>query len=362
MSDDYKSQELQCPKCKGSTFIPAGLDMMVICTNCKEVYSFPPVVPLKYGSTVYGLAPIYTPGINADKIIGLSDADFVEIPSGSFIMGSPEDEEMRSDNEQQHEVTVKSFYMLKTPVTVRQYDFYRRANGIEMPESNNPETQLLPVQVNFLDALQYVDWLSKATGEECRLPTEAEFEYACRAGTTTAFWTGDTITMEQANFSESFSYGGGPGKECRLQVTPVNYLPPNPWGLYDINANGPEFCDSIFVDGYNGQEVRQASKQQIDLKLAIKERDNNAKIAEINGALIDYEVEKIRNKNPTKTISYNKIYEKIELQEYTHQYTDLTVALKGTSFWFYKGDARSAARKGVSCCGVDVGFRVVKSK
>jgi formylglycine-generating enzyme required for sulfatase activity len=108
------------------------------------------------------------------------------------------------------------------------------------------------VGVNWFDAIRYVRWLSEATGKSYRLPSEAEWEYACRAGTKTAFSFGDTITTDQANYDGNFTYNGGPRGVYRRGTTPVGTFPANPWGLYDMHGNVWEWVQDVVHDNYEG--------------------------------------------------------------------------------------------------------------
>jgi formylglycine-generating enzyme required for sulfatase activity len=108
------------------------------------------------------------------------------------------------------------------------------------------------VGVNWFDAVRYVRWLSEATGKSYRLPSEAEWEYACRAGTKTAFSFGDTITTDQANYDGNFTYNGGPRGEYRRGTTPVGAFPANPWGLFDMHGNVWEWVQDVVHDNYDG--------------------------------------------------------------------------------------------------------------
>jgi len=102
--------------------------------------------------------------------------------------------------------------------------------------------------VTWDDALAYCRWLSEQTGRSYRLPTEAEWEYACRAGTATAFHFGMTITTDQANYDGKFRYGQCPKDRYREQTVPVGSLPANPWGLCEMHCNVCEWCQDWFGD------------------------------------------------------------------------------------------------------------------
>jgi formylglycine-generating enzyme required for sulfatase activity len=110
-----------------------------------------------------------------------------------------------------------------------------------------------PVErVNWYQAVEFCERLSKLTGRNYRLPSEAEWEYACRAGTTTPFYFGETITSELVNYDGNYSYGNGPRGEYRSQTTPVGQFPPNAFGLYDMHGNVWEWCSNdCSHDGYH---------------------------------------------------------------------------------------------------------------
>jgi formylglycine-generating enzyme required for sulfatase activity len=107
-------------------------------------------------------------------------------------------------------------------------------------------------QVSWDDAVEFCQRLSKHTGREYRLPSEAEWEYACRAGTTTPFHFGSTITPDLANYDGNYTYGAGPKGKYREQTTDVGSLPPNALGLYDMHGNVWEWCLDHWHDTYEG--------------------------------------------------------------------------------------------------------------
>lgn len=156
--------------------------------------------------------------------------EFVDVPGGTFMMGSPDDEEGRKDDEIQHEVTLSDFKMSKTPVTYQQYDAFCEITGRKKPQGyprgNRPVTM-----VTWHDANEFAKWMG------CRLPTEAEFEYAARANTKTPFNTGEGITADQANFNGEKPYKNcGKGKN-RKKTTDVGSFAPNAFGLSDMHGN-----------------------------------------------------------------------------------------------------------------------------
>ncbi|MDJ0568074.1 MAG: SUMF1/EgtB/PvdO family nonheme iron enzyme [Pleurocapsa sp. MO_192.B19] len=199
--------------------------------------------------------------------------EMVYVPGGSFMMGAPEKELESSDWEKpQHQVTVPSFYMGRYPITQAQWKAVAGWEQIERELNSDPsnfqedyegiDRWTRPVeQVSWDDAKEFCDRLSKKTGREYRLPTEAEWEYACRAGTDTPFHFGETITTDLANYrgtdNESMgrkgSYGDGPQGEYREQTTPVGYFNvANNFGLYDMHGNVWEWCQDNWHDNYQG--------------------------------------------------------------------------------------------------------------
>jgi formylglycine-generating enzyme required for sulfatase activity len=135
----------------------------------------------------------------------------------------------------------RGYYVSIGEVTNAQYRRWKGAHD-SGTKFFNGETQPV-VEVSHADATGYAAWLSAQDGGRTyRLPTEAEWEYACRAGTTTPFWFGATITPEQANYDGDLSYGRGPKGASRKRATPVGTFAPNGWGLYDVHGNVWEWC------------------------------------------------------------------------------------------------------------------------
>ncbi|MGF1569302.1 MAG: SUMF1/EgtB/PvdO family nonheme iron enzyme [Nodosilinea sp.] len=184
----------------------------------------------------------------------------VAIPAGEFVMGSPPEEEGRADNEgPQGTVRVPSFFMGSFPVTQAQYQAVMGENPSSFAENGAKR----PVEtVSWYDAIAFCEKLSQQTGRLYRLPSEAEWEYACRANTTTPFNFGPTITTDLANYrgtdleSEGTTYPGhygqGPPGSFREQTTDVGSFPPNAFGLYDMHGNVWEWCADHQHDSYEG--------------------------------------------------------------------------------------------------------------
>ncbi len=169
--------------------------------------------------------------------------EWVEIPAGTFIMGSPTDEISRKSNETQHKVTLSGFKMSKYPVTFAQYDLFCEATGRAKPHDEGWGRHNRPViHISWHDAVAFAEWMG------CRLPTEAEWEYACRAGTTTPFNTGNNLTTNQANYNGNHPYNGNVKGEFLQQTQPVGSYDPNGWGLFDMHGNVWEWCSDRFGD------------------------------------------------------------------------------------------------------------------
>jgi len=188
--------------------------------------------------------------------------EMVAIPGGTFLMGSSPNEEYSFDDEYpQHQVTVPPFFMGKYPITQAQWKEVASRTDLKVKQDldlkpahfkDHPDSDSRPVeQVNWYDAVEFCARLSKLKeGREYRLPSEAEWEYACRAGTTTPFYFGETITGELANYRSSETYADEPNGEYRNETTPVGQFPPNAFGLYDMHGNVWEWCADTWHDNY----------------------------------------------------------------------------------------------------------------
>jgi formylglycine-generating enzyme required for sulfatase activity len=186
--------------------------------------------------------------------------EMVVVPAGKFMMGSPEDEPERDESEgPQREVTfAQPFAVGRHAVTRGQFAAFVNATSYEAGnEWRNPgfkqDGSHPVVCVSWDDAKAYASWLAEATGRPYRLLTEAEWEYAARAGTTTPFWWGSSITPAQANYNGNYVYEGGGSKgEYREGTVPVRSFEPNPWGLYNVHGNVWEWCEDLWHGSYKG--------------------------------------------------------------------------------------------------------------
>ncbi|MEH1941601.1 MAG: bifunctional serine/threonine-protein kinase/formylglycine-generating enzyme family protein [Nostoc sp.] len=174
--------------------------------------------------------------------------EMVEIPGGQFLMGSPLNEKERNTNEgPQHPIAIKLFFMGKFTITQEQYEAVMGINPSYFQGTKRPVEQ-----VSWNDAVKFCEKLSLMTGKSYRLPSEAEWEYAARAGTTTPFYFGETITTEIANYNGEYTYGSAPQGQNRLDTIDVGSLPPNAFGLYEMHGNVWEWCQDKYHNDYRG--------------------------------------------------------------------------------------------------------------
>jgi eukaryotic-like serine/threonine-protein kinase len=173
----------------------------------------------------------------------------VKIPAGKFMMGSLDQEEGREVHEQpQHLVKIPEFYLGQTQITQAQWGAIFQDKSMIFGKNSQ-----LPIDsINWFDAIAFCQRLSQKTGHKYRLPSESEWEYACRARTTTPFAHGDTIVPAIVNHNGEYPYANAPRGGCLEKTTPVGTFPPNQFGLYDMHGNLWEWClDEWFDDYFN---------------------------------------------------------------------------------------------------------------
>ena len=231
--------------------VPGGLLPKVAETKAEEADNFPPLktfefemakIESEWETDKHKLRRWRREGVQFVEDLGNGiGLEMVSVPGGKFQMGSPRDESERHPDEgPQHEVTVAAFYLGKYPVTQAQW----RAIAI-LPKANR-ELALDPARfkgkdypietVSWDDAIEFCQRLSRVTGREYRLPSEAEWEYACRAEMMTPFSFGETISTDLANYDGNFTYGDGIKGEYQKKTTPVGNFSANGAGLYDMHG------------------------------------------------------------------------------------------------------------------------------
>ena len=167
--------------------------------------------------------------------------EWAVIPAGTFTMGSPESEADRSKNETQHQVTLSAFLISKYEITFEQYDSFCDATGREKPDDEGWGRGKRPViNVSWNDAGAFAQWMG------CRLPTESEWEYAARGGTSSPFNTGNNLTSSQANYDGNNPYNNNPKGEYRKKTLPVGSFAANEYGLFDMHGNVWEWCSDLY--------------------------------------------------------------------------------------------------------------------
>ena len=196
----------------------------------------------------------------AEKLGDAIALDMILVPGNTFIMGSPETELDRSDIETQHEVTVSTFFMGRYPVTQAQWRFVAELPQVKQNLNPNPSHFTgadRPVErVSWYDAVEFCDRLSIYTRQDYRLPSEAEWEYACRAGTTIPFYFGRTLTTDLANYDGNYTYADGSKGEYRQETTPVDQFGiANAFGLCDMHGNVWEWCEDYWHGSYEGAPI-----------------------------------------------------------------------------------------------------------
>jgi eukaryotic-like serine/threonine-protein kinase len=183
--------------------------------------------------------------------------EMLEIPAGDFMMGSPTGELNRKNNESpQHRVKIAGFSMGRFTITKAQWQAVMENNPASFKGENHPQ------HVAWLSTYLFYEKLSQKTGRTYRLPSEAEWEYACRAGTTTPFHFAPTITPELANYNGGDAYGSGPKGVYREKTTPVGSFPANGFGLHDMHGNVWEWCSDRLHESYSGAPTDGSAREE----------------------------------------------------------------------------------------------------
>ncbi|MCX6335488.1 MAG: formylglycine-generating enzyme family protein [Bacteroidia bacterium] len=192
-----------------------------------------------------------------------ADPYWAEIPGGTFMMGSASNETGRiAVNETQHLVTLSPFKMSKNEVTFDEYDAFCIATRRRKPDEDGWGRGTRPViNVSWMDAKAFADW------KGYRLPTEAEWEYACRAGTTSPFSTGDNLTTDQANFNGNEPYNNNSKGKALGKTQPVGSYAPNAWGLYDMHGNVSEWVNDYFGVYSAAEQTNPKGPDQVSYRI-----------------------------------------------------------------------------------------------
>ncbi len=174
--------------------------------------------------------------------LGGVELDLVYVPAGSYMMGSNE----YDDEKPIHRVNLSAFYMSKYAITQQQYEAIMGTNPAHFKGVDRPVEF-----VSWDDGMEFCQKLSQRTGNTYSLPSESQWEYACRAGTTTPFCFGETISTDLVNYNGNYTYGKGLKGKYQEQTTSVGDFPPNAFGLYDMHGNVWEWCLDTWHENYN---------------------------------------------------------------------------------------------------------------
>lgn len=196
---------------------------------------------------------------------------FIKVLPGNFVMGSPLNERLRNKDEKQHSVTITSaYYLQETEVTVRQW---QAVMGKKWLSRHKGSPDMPVTRVCWYNTMKYVKRLNQKSKWTYRLPTEEEWEYACRAGSTTAYSWGDGIDCSKAMFANNTKKD----KECTLFYkslgippngpAPVKSFAPNAWGFYDMHGNVWEWCADVYAEYLSGPVSSTYSTMDVDSRV-----------------------------------------------------------------------------------------------
>ncbi len=222
---------------------------------------------LAFGSLLADSGPECAGARQDDKVLTNSlDMKLVLIPAGKFLMGSPPAEEERDAEELQHEVVIsRPFYVGAHEVTQGQFERVTGKNTAFFQKKNGGGPDHPVEQVRWGEAVEFCKRLSalpaeSKAGRTYRLPTEAEWEYACRAGTATPFHGGNALASTQANFNGDHPYGGAAKGPNLRRTAKVGSYAPNAWGLFDMHGNVWEWCSDWYDQDYYKQSPKEDPK------------------------------------------------------------------------------------------------------
>jgi sulfatase modifying factor 1 len=194
-------------------------------------------------------------GIGNKEVSNTVGMKFRWISPGQFLMGSSAEEKKRSNNETQHSVHLTKGFFIGTFVVTRDEWQAVMGRGSTMKIIDRNKAKNLPMtRISWYDCQRFIAKLQEKEGKQYRLPTEAEWEFACRAGTTTPFFWGETISTEQANFKGHLSNTFGKVGVYRGKVTSVDFFRPNAWGMHDMHGNVQQWCQDWY-GGYAAGDV-----------------------------------------------------------------------------------------------------------
>jgi formylglycine-generating enzyme required for sulfatase activity len=236
-ASDVNENAAQCSKCSATGDIPTGR-----LTSEAELLSSKGTKPLELKETFKDCSKC---------------PEMVVVPAGKFTMGSPDSERGHNPDESpQHAVTFASpFAVGRFAVTFEEWDVCVAeggCNGYKPPDQGWGRGRRPVTNVSWDDAKAYAVWLSEKTGRRYRLLSEAEREYVTRAGTSSAFWWGASISTSQANFDGEFAYDDSRTGEFRGKTVVVHSFLPNPWGLYQVHGNLYDWVEDCYHDSYRG--------------------------------------------------------------------------------------------------------------
>jgi formylglycine-generating enzyme required for sulfatase activity len=212
--------------------------------NCRTIIMLAAIWMIT--SVLSTIAPAQQPQIITNSV----GIELARIPAGTFTMGSPRSEDERNDKEERHEISItKAFYLGVYEIKQSEYDLVAKGGSVFKGDDNPVEN------VEWINAKSFCEKLSnlpkeKKAGRKYRLPTEAEWEYASRAGTSTAFHFGESLSSDQANFNGKYPSGDGKQGQYLRKTAPVGSYKPNAFGLYDMHGNVAEWCADWYDPEY----------------------------------------------------------------------------------------------------------------